>query len=301
MQTRLTFGLAAFAAAGLTFGATSANAAPTIYEGFNYSTGDIDGTQNGGTGLTGAWTTSGGNQANQFDVVSGLSFSGLSTQGGAVARPDAPGGAEMHRSLSSTAQSALTGDNTTRWFSALMNNKAFAGRFANLALILGTGAVTNDAGDEPVQISGGEGIGVTFEGDDGNNAIDIHGYTSDDGTTSVSSGFIADPNGGGDTSGVTKMIAGKIEWAPNGNNDTLSLYEITDPNAGVPATPFATMTADLDQSQFDTLAIGTQQIGTLDEIRYGETSADVGVVPEPASLALMGLGGLMLLPRRKRA
>jgi hypothetical protein len=40
---------------------------------------------------------------------------------------------------------------------------------------------------------------------------------------------------------------------------TLSLYNITDPGAALPA-PFATMTADLDQSQFDTIAIGSQQI-----------------------------------------
>jgi len=37
----------------------------------------------------------------------------------------------------------------------------------------------------------------------------------------------------------------------------------------------------------------------VDEIRIGTTLADVIPVPEPASVALLGLGGLMLLRRRR--
>jgi hypothetical protein len=37
----------------------------------------------------------------------------------------------------------------------------------------------------------------------------------------------------------------------------------------------------------------------VDAIRIGDSYSDV-VVPEPASLALMGLGGLLMLRRRRR-
>ncbi len=51
--------------------------AEVIYEPFDYAAGNIDGTaQSGGTGMTGAWTTTGTD--NLYDIQSsGLSFSNL--------------------------------------------------------------------------------------------------------------------------------------------------------------------------------------------------------------------------------
>ncbi|MEM7626066.1 MAG: PEP-CTERM sorting domain-containing protein [Planctomycetota bacterium] len=40
---------------------------------------------------------------------------------------------------------------------------------------------------------------------------------------------------------------------------------------------------------------------TIDELRFGETFADVTPVPEPGTLALAGLGGLMFLRRQRSA
>ena len=56
----------------------------------------------------------------------------------------------------------------------------------------------------------------------------------------------------------------------------MTVYSIADPTAALPA-PFATMTADLDQSLFDSLAIGDKQRAVVDEIRFGDTAADVGL------------------------
>lgn len=93
------------------------------------------------------------------------------------------------------------------------------------------------------------------------------------------------------------MIVGQIDWVADGGNDTLSLYNILDVNTALPA-PFATMSADLDQSLFDTIAVGSAQVSALDEIRFGAALTDVGLIPEPASLALLGLGCLLAIRRK---
>ena len=55
---------------------------------------------------------------------------------------------------------------------------------------------------------------------------------------------------------------------------------------------------------FDHVAIstfGNFATGTLDEIRIGTELTDVALVPEPSSTALLGLGGLALILRRRRS
>lgn len=75
--------LISVASAFLGLAASSANAA-TIYEDFNYTPSQALAGQNGGTGLTGAWTTPGA-FISSATVVSGLSFgSNLATSGNAV-------------------------------------------------------------------------------------------------------------------------------------------------------------------------------------------------------------------------
>ena len=296
-RTKAALALAVVAMAALVLAATSADAAIILYEGFDYAAGDIDGSQAGGIGFdTTGWTTSNHSNTNSYDVFSpGLSFPGVPTEGLSVARPSAPGSAEMNRPISAAPQAALTADGSTIWFSVLMRDRTFAGRYENAALVLGAGAFTN-AGSKPVTMAGGEAFGVAFDGSNNpvTNSLDVHAIAIDDGATTLSTGFIEDPTSG---ENITYLIAGKIEWASAGNDDTLSLYDITDVSAALPA-PFATMTADLDQSAFDTVAIGSQQIGIFDEIRFGNSYADV-VVPEPGTMGLLALGGLALLRRRR--
>jgi hypothetical protein len=245
-----------------------------LYEGFDYSAGDIDGSQTGGTGFaTGGWTTSGSN--NPYDVITpGLSFTGLATTGGAVKRPTAPGNAEMHRGISAKVQSELSADGTTVWFSLLTRSDDYASRYGNGALVLGTDAFT-DFGSLPNQMAGGEAIGFSYNArlDPSDvNIMSLHGLTIDDGTSTLSTDYILEPQKGT----YLYLIAGRIDWAADGSDDVLALYNVIDPAEPLPE-PFATMTADLDQSQFDTIAIGSQQISVFDEIRFGSSPADVGL------------------------
>jgi len=61
-----------------------------------------------------------------------------------------------------------------------------------------------------------------------------------------------------------------------------------------------TATFDIDENTLTTLAVGITRAGNAyDEIRIGDSFADVTPIPEPASLALLGLGGLMMIRRRR--
>ena len=266
--------------------AASANAALVLYEGFDYPAGDIDGSQAGGTGFSATGWTTAAFTRNPYDVRStGLSFTGLPTVGLSVRRPSAPDDAEMHRGISAASQAALTADNSTIWFSTLMADDRYAGRHANAALMLGSGALTGPGG-KPVTMAGGEGFGVAVNGQS-DNSFRLHAIAIDGGTSSLSTEYIPTP---GDQ-GTTFLVAGKIDWAPNGSNDTLTLYNITDPAAPLPSS-FATVSADLDQSVFDTVAMGDRQITPFDEIRFGNTFADVmeaggGPPPGPSGLPII--------------
>ncbi|HKK18201.1 MAG TPA: hypothetical protein VJ952_05920 [Opitutales bacterium] len=155
-------------------------------------------------------------------------------------------------------------------------------------------------------ISGGEGFGIHLDGnvfddpESGNDIIEVFGYQIDDGVATQSDP--SDPIVATTDAVSTFMIAGQIDWAANGSDDTLTLWNVTDPTAGLPGTSFATMTADLDQSLFNTLAVESQQVATIDEIRFGTTLESVGVVPEPSSFALItGCLGLTWVMLRRRA
>ncbi len=293
MTGRATRSFAAVATLFLTLGAANAAA---IYEPFDYSAGAMDGSsQAGGTGLTGAW--SGGGAQADWDVVSGgLVFTGLSTTGNHASRgsgqPGASGNAETSRAVTAPAISALTADNTTIYFSVLMRDDQYSSGNANGAMLFGTGAIT-DPSTDPVALAGGEAVGVSFN----KGTLAVRGVVVDGGVSSFSTGFLDDGDLGTLT---TYLIVGKLDWKPNGTNDTLTLYNIADVNAPLP-TEFATMTFDVDQTLFDTLALGSRQVGDFDEIRFDTTLSGVGVIPEPTSLALFGLSGLLGLRRRRRA
>jgi hypothetical protein len=74
------------------------------------------------------------------------------------------------------------------------------------------------------------------------------------------------------------MIVGRIDWAANGTDDVLTLYNIIDPEGALP-TALTTITADFDQSAFNIVSTAQGQTEVFDEIRFGESFEDVVPVP----------------------
>ncbi len=260
-------------------------AAPIVYESFDYTSGALAGNGTGTTGLDGNWTSGG---TNEYQVEgTGLSFTNLSTTGGAADRSSASNGAYSQVALTSSAQASLLADNSTIYFSFLIGYGNNSEANDNSTFYLGTSDAPSPT-DAPVTTTSGSGFGFALDGPGGTDGSrPLRGFTMDGGTTSLG------------TSG-TLMIAGQIDWAANGSNDTLTLWNVADPGSGLGSTSI-TMTADLDQSGFDTLTIASRQDNTpFDEIRFGTSLADVGVIPEPSSLALIGLAGLAVLLFRRQ-
>lgn len=284
-----------------------------IYEGFDYAPGNnIDTVTSTGIGLSGNWTVTNAAGNNPHSVGSGLSFGDLIVSGGSIERDIRDGRSTTSRTV--TASPLLTADNTSIYFSVLMdptiNSNGFLqgeGQFGNTyaTLIFGNEELTdsgngNNGGNGTIA-NNGDGVGVGFFGPPlfstlGFSGVGIQGVTFTNGTSNQSDRQTSSIV----TGDALSLIVGRIDWAANGSSDTISLFNITDPTAPL-GTAFSSQVLDVDQTTFDTISITDGQTSAFDEIRFGTTLADVlpVAVPEPTSTSLLYLGSLAFFRRRR--
>ena len=294
---------------GLLLASSNVNAQSIVYEGFDYTIGDDIVGLNGGTGFAGSYTgvgTAGAGTGN-VDVVAGLTFGTLDVAGNSLARSARSGRGVISRELDSAAIAALTGDGTI-YFSALVDVNADgttaggditqpANAFATL--VFGSDAST-DAGSSLANTANpGDAIGFGFFGAPAIAGTGIQAVTFDDGVITQ-----GNPTGQSVVIGDNlAFIVGSIEFN-SGIDDVITLYNVAETDTAL-GTAFATLSADLDNSTFDTISISDGQASAFDEIRFGLSLADVtpgqfAAVPEPSSMMiLIGLSGLGMIRRRK--
>jgi hypothetical protein len=263
--------LATIALTGVAF---NAHAVQLAHEGFDYTAGQTFTGANGGSGFSSAWGLGGAATANvtpgSLSYPASVAYTPVGNSGTITTTGEFF--AQSFRSLDATA-SLAAGTAGTRYISFLANS-------TNL--------------QNYTQFGFGESVNtsVTFGFEDGQFTVEASG--AGDKTLF-----------GAPTAGTTYLFVGKI--VNNGTQSVASLSAYA-PGDTVPGTegayqattnPFASVNLNrLYGFQGQNTAL------TVDEFRIGDTYADVvnvAPVPEPSTVAVLGLSALGLAARRRRA
>ncbi|WP_309383077.1 PEP-CTERM sorting domain-containing protein [Cerasicoccus frondis] len=263
----------------------SAQANVLVYDGFDYTPGSDMSGQNGGSGWSNGWFTSG-----SYTATSGsLAPSTLLSENGYVAGPSSGGtfSREYGTSIVGTGDEEL-------WFSFAMNRAEDGGGSAKKLTINPFSTTTN--------AEAGQFLGIFSDNNTTDAVARIRWGTS--AQIDLSSTFTLDVN-------IDYFVYGQVVFTEVGTT-TFNLWVVessTDistlsPSDPATATVVSTSFSAGSQNSLDTWATSQGvEPGNFDEFRIGDTFSDVVViVPEPSTYALLGgmlVLGLTALRRRK--
>jgi len=238
-----------------------------IYEPFNYAVGNLHGKSGASEiGLTGAWTTG----SSITTEAPSLSYGTLPVTGNRVRSVgmNSPGGSRPI-SASALAGRGLLDNGATLWFSVVMGGYGGWDASGNLFhLALGNNAISytfpnsyNIPNDGSIP---GSGIGVRLQ----NKGVYASQFAA---TGEQLTGAYDNTVTGGIINDNPRLVVGKITWGAT--NDTIEIY-LPEQDMVLPA-PTSVLTANVDQSTFDTLTFSRGSNVLLDEIRFGATLQSV--------------------------
>ncbi|MFK7849417.1 MAG: hypothetical protein AB8D78_00435, partial [Akkermansiaceae bacterium] len=252
----------------------SVHGALLIEETFDYTASNSLAGNSGGTGFTGSWANGGTDRGNPGVVSPGLDWGDLDVSGNTAGGGGWSAGFRDLGSTTALESAGLMDNGSTLWFSVIFDLEGQNVANADLNFALGAGVFGGTGGRDfgnRQNLGGGEGIGISH-----NRGRIVGAYWQDtnsnptfaERTTRDTSLSI---NG---TAGTSRaLIAGKIEWGAS--NELLTLYAPdASLNLGAPILDSWSI-PNLDQAQFDRLALQFKDRPQMDEIRFGATSADV--------------------------
>lgn len=276
-------GKALMAAAAIS-AATAAQAAVTASESFDYNIGTALDGANGGTGWAGAWAA-GSSTVPTYDTIAQdiTPPAGYGTPIGNQgfinpnATSDDSGGAtpDIRRDLANAIDMDVA---QTVYFSVLIRRED----------------ITNGGGTEHSQY-------LRFNNASGARLIGVGNSSTEDFRLALNN-IDYDSASVDFQIGVDYLVVGKMTLNPAGTNDILEGHLFTSGDALIEPVVWNHSTSDDVSGIISQLQLNPQRRAGkvfIDEIRIGETFADVAVVPEPVSSSLLGIGSLALLLNRR--
>jgi hypothetical protein len=261
----------------LFFTCTTAHANLLSYEPFGYPGvgGDLQGSAGGGSfGFAGPWLPGGFNASifDNYDIAAGsLSFGPLLTSGNRASSGPVNAIAGLTRDLST----ALGAAGTTRYYSLLLRPEGAI----NEGIFNGFFGLNLESPDEP----------ELFTGKPGGDALTQYIIEDRGGSNQHASPIPV-------VIGQTALLVVKAEFL--NPLDRFTLY--VNPTPGAPEPLVGTIKFDSSLSTVSSFTLYSTGAFSVDELRLGETFADVTpTVPEPAALAIVLLPALAALRQRQ--
>jgi len=306
--------LALTAAVSLT-AALSARAQTIAYDGFNYTALSGIGGSTGGdsTGWLYPWASSSAGSKIGTNVSSGLSYGGLIVDAGAlqVGMPQpGPGtatAATPQRTLTDTLGNLAAANGGTLWLSFLMYNPIYPTnpsgsmyyRQSNLGFFSGATSLANGSEIADLGLANGTATqtsqnwaawgGTVAQGTP--NLATVSAFNAS--VQFVLVKLVVDNTAAVDTYYAWINPSSGL-FGNNGNAPSISTASVTNSGANLSAVNCLRFQA----GGFN--ANGTNAFFTVDEVRLGDSFADVTPVPEPAIFGLAVLGGLAFLALRRK-
>ncbi|HSH16843.1 MAG TPA: Ig-like domain-containing protein, partial [Verrucomicrobiae bacterium] len=242
-----------------------------VYEPFAYPVGGLNGAS--GTsevGFASPWTA----PSQTTVAAASLDHGSLQPLGGSLSELGTGGslGGSRMLSASALAGNGLLADGATLWFSAVIGPGADSWNNSIQFALANNQFNTNRTNIVDVGAQLGSGLGLSISRSGGGAVVAANFRDATEGNEIIYGSWNSDVGLPFSTTHQYRLIVGKIVWGAA--SDTIEIYQPSG-SLFLPSTPVSTLTANVDQSTYDTITFARGNAVMLDEIRFGATYQSV--------------------------